>query len=62
MPHVPFDCIYEYLLKGVWPPNVVSKGDNANFHRASRPYVLKDEELFYRKVKNDETGEKVEVR
>ncbi|KAK4314500.1 hypothetical protein Pmani_014205 [Petrolisthes manimaculis] len=60
MPHVSFDFIYQYLLKGVWPPTVCTKGEKANFRKACRPFVVKDEELFYKKVKNDETGEKVQ--
>ena len=61
MPHVSFDFIHQYLLKGVWPPTVCTKGEKANFRKACRPFAVKDEELFYKKVKNDETGEKVEV-
>ncbi|XP_050725486.1 uncharacterized protein LOC127003122 [Eriocheir sinensis] len=61
MPHVSFDSIYDYLMKGVWPPSVCTKGEKANFRKACRPFAVKDEELFYKKVKNDETGEKVEA-
>ena len=45
----------------MWPPTVCTKGEKANFRKACRPFAVKDEELFYKKVKNDETGEKVEV-
>lgn len=62
MPHVSFDFKYQYLLKGVWPPTVCTKGEKANFRKACRAFVVKNEELFYKKVKNDESGEKVEVR
>lgn len=62
MPHVSFDSIYDYLMKGVWATSVCTKGKKANFRKACRPFAGKDEELFYKKMKNDETGEKVEVR
>ncbi|CAB4066684.1 unnamed protein product [Lepeophtheirus salmonis] len=53
MPHVSFEFIYQYLLKGVWPPTVLTKGGKPNFQRHEDP--------MYKKENYDETGEKVEV-
>ena len=43
------------------PTTVCIKGEKANFLKGCRPSVVKDEELLYKKVKNDKTGEKAEI-
>ena len=58
--HVDFGCIQIFITTKKYPAHVISKGEKANFRRATRNFVVRDNQLMYIKKKKD--GSTKEVR